>query len=327
MAEKDKTLLMQDISETLRPRMFVNMYDEAVNEIQGKLDAYDVTHAGEDAMLSCDLLDAFIDGKRAAGRGESTLTRYRYVIEAFLRAENVTTRQVTAEHVRHWFSQELARGVRDSTVRGYREVLWSYFSWLADNRLISSNPMRAVEQIRCEELDRPAFSSGDLDVLRRHCVSIRNMAIIYFLISTGCRVSEMTALNRADVDLEAGECVVFGKGRKERTVFLTDEAVIVLREYLATREDDKEPLFLGLQGKRLQPGGVRAMLKVLSEQTGVADVHPHRFRRTMITRMLDHGMPIQEVAILAGHSDVDTTMGYYAASKEHIRNSFRLHSA
>lgn len=327
MAEKDKALLLNDISETLKPRMFVNQFEEATNEIQEKLDSYSVEHIGADQPESCDLLDAFIDGKRSAGRCESTLVRYRYIIETFLRAENVTARQVTAEHVRHWFSQELTRGVRDSTVRGYREILWSYFSWLADNRLIAVNPIRAVEQIRCEELDRPAFSPGDLDTLRRHCASIRNLAIIYFLISTGCRVSEMTALNRADVDLDAGECVVYGKGRKERIVFLTEEAALVLREYMATREDDKEALFIGLQGKRLHPGGVRAMLKVLSEKTGVADVHPHRFRRTMITRMLDRGMPIQEVAILAGHSDVDTTMGYYAASKEHIRNSFRLHSA
>ena len=103
--------------------------------------------------------------------------------------------------------------------------------------------------------------------------------------------------------------------------------MLVLREYLASREDDKEPLFIGYQGRRLQPGGVRAMMKALSVQTGIQDIHPHRFRRTMITMMLDRGMPIQEVAILAGHSNVDTTMGYYAASKNRIKNSFRLHSA
>ena len=327
MAEKDKTLLMQDISDTLRPRMFVNMYDEAVNEINGKLDNYDVTHAGDGGELPCDLLDAFIDSKRASGRCESTLTLYRDVIGKFLRAENVTTRQVTADHIRHWFSRELARGIRDSTVRNYRSVLKSYYSWLTDNRIIAVNPICAVEQIRCEELDRPAFSPGDLDILRRNCNNIRNLAIIYFLTSTGCRISEMTSLNRADVDLDAGEFVVYGKGRKERPAFLTDEAVIVLREYLATRTDDKPPLFLGLQGRRFQPGGVRAMLNVLSKKTGIQCVHPHRFRRTMITKMLDRGMPIQEVAILAGHSNVDTTMGYYAASKERIKNSFRLHSA
>ena len=327
MAEKDKTLLLQDISETLRPRMFVNQYEEATQEIQEKLDSYSVEHIGADQPESCDLLDAFIDSKRASGRVEKTLVRYRYIISQFLRAEGVSTLQVTPEHIRHWFSQELARGVRDSTIRGYRDILNSYFGWLADNRLISRNPVVVVEQIRCEEKTRPAFSFSDLDVLRRRCANIRNIAIIYFLLSTGCRISEMTALNRADVDLEAGECVVYGKGRKERTVYLNEESVLVLREYLASREDDKEPLFIGYQGRRLQPGGVRAMMKALSVQTGIQDIHPHRFRRTMITMMLNRGMPIQEVAILAGHTNVDTTMGYYAASKNRIKNSFRLHSA
>lgn len=326
MAEKDKVLLLQNIEDTLKPRMFVNMFDEATQEIQEKLDDFDVEYVGNVQPESCDLLDAFINAKRASGRSEKTLVRYRYLIERFLKAESVSTRQINAEHIRHYFSTELARGIADRTIRGYRDVLNSFFGWLADNRLIRINPILMVEPIKCEEKERQSFSFADLDQIKRNVPRIRDIAIIYFLLSTGCRISEMVALNRQDLDLQEGECVVYGKGKKERTVFLTEEAVLVLREYLATRTDQLEPLFLNHCMKRLSAGGVRAMMKKLSEDTGVENIHPHRFRRTMITIMLNRGMPIQEVMILAGHSKADTTMKYYSCTKSRIKNSFRIHS-
>lgn len=334
MAEQDKALLLQKVDGTLRTRMFANLLEEAENEIQDHLDGFEVEYIGSEKIESEDLLDAYLAAKKASGRTEKTLTRYRYVIQRFLKAVNVKTREVNADHIRSYLANERERGIQDSTLDGIRQVLYPYFDWLHKMNKIRFNPVAQVETIKTEKKERLAYSMTDIEIMKRQCNSdpvmrhpLRNNAIICFFLATGCRVSEVVGLNRDEVDLENGECTVHGKGRKERTVFLDDVAILALKEYLASRHDDNEALFLGYNMQRLKQSGIRAMLKHLAEKAGLENVHPHRFRRTTITRLLNRGMPIQEVAILAGHDKIETTMEYYSCTKDRIKNSYRLYSA
>lgn len=327
MPSQDKVLLMHKIEDTLKPRMFANLLEEAVEDIQGHLDEFEVSRISEDAVESDDLLNLYLDAKKIAGRTEKTLTRYQYIIERFLHSVHIKTRDITKAHLRQYFANELERGISERTVDGIRQVLSGYFDWLEHEGLIPRNPAYNIEAIRYEQKERLAFSYVDTELLTRGCTSLRDRAIIAFLMATGCRVSEVSGLNRSSVDLENGECIVFGKGRKERTVYLDDVAVLTIREYLASRSDTEEVLFVGRRGTRLQPGGIRAMLKKLAKNCGVENVHPHRFRRTQITRLLNRGMAIQDVAIIAGHTKIDTTMKYYADSKARIKNSYRMYTA
>ena len=326
MSIQDKTVLMHKIDETLKPRMFANLLEEAQEQITTTLDDFDVTYTGSEQNESCDLLDAFINAKKAAGLTDKTLFKYRYQVGRFLRYAEVHTRNVTSDHVRNYFAAELARGISDTTVRGYRDDLNSYFGWLFNNRLISINPMASVEPVKCEIKEKTAFSSYELDRLKRNCENKRDLALLYFLFATGCRIGEVVSLNRSDINIGESECIVYGKGKKERTVFMTDDALVVLREYLASRTDNYEPLFLNRLNRRLQAGGIRFRLHQLADKAGVENVHPHRFRRTLITFLLNRGMPIQEVMIIAGHSKADTTMRYYSCNKSRIKNSYMVHT-
>lgn len=322
MATQDKVILMNEIEGTLKTRMFANLLEEAVTEIQGHLDEFDVQRVVRQGDYEDDAMDAFVKAKRIEGRSEGTITRYMYTIGRFMAFAKVKTRDVNTYHIRAYFAEEHERGVSDSTIEGVRQVLSSYFGWLANERMITSNPMHNIGTIKCQQKVREAFSETDIEKLKRSCHSKRDTAIINFLLSTGCRISEVVALNRQDIDFNTGECIVLGKGNKERTVYLNEVAMLTLREYLASRNDDLEPLFIGRQMERILPGGIRAMLKKLEETSGVENVHPHRFRRTMCTNLLNRGMAIQEVAIVAGHSKVDTTMRYFSINKSKIKNSF-----
>ena len=165
--------------------------------------------------------------------------------------------------------------------------------------------------------------SSELERLNRCCTNRRDRAILHFLRSTGCRISEVTELDRSVVNIESLECVVHGKGNKERTVYLDDVAGMVLAEYLDSRTDDNPALFVNRYKERMQPGGVREMLNKLAEAAGVDHVHPHKFRRTLATNMSRHGMPIQEVAKILGHEKLDTTMKYVVLNKDDVKASYR----
>ena len=329
MPEKDKAALMIKVEQTLKPRMFANLLEEAVTEIQDHLDGFDVTQrSGLPDSAPDDLLEAFISAKRVGGRSEKTLVRYRYVIGRFMHHANVPTSSVTTYHVRDYFSAEQLRGVSDGTIEGIRQVLNGYFGWLEHEKLIPSNPVFNVEPIRCQKKERLAFSYTDVELIRKNTYkSLRNNAIVSFLLATGCRIGEVVGLNRNDVNFDQLECVVLGKGNKERTVFLDDVAAMTLKEYQLSRTDSCEALFVNRSGNRISAGGVRDMLCKVSAASNVENIHPHRFRRTLITRLLNRGMPIQEVAIIVGHEKIDTTMKYFSSSKGRIKNSYRTYMA
>ena len=326
MPSQDKVLLLGRIEETLKPRMFVNMYDEASAEISATLDDFSVEYLHTTAARSNDLLNTFIAAKVAAGRTEKTTMRYRYIITRFLQFAGVEIREINADHIRAYFAAEHDRGISDRTLDGIRQVLKSFFVWLFENRKISANPMVSIDAIKCEEKIRPAFSAVELDKIKKACACPRDLALVNFLLATGCRIEEAMQLNVSDINLSSDELIVHGKGRKQRDVFFDDVAAFSLQAYLATRTDDNPALFLNRAGRRLNQGGARNILKRIEKVSGVRNIHPHRFRRTLISTLLKRGMPIQEVARLVGHAKLDTTMKYFFCDKTRIRNSYHLYS-
>ena len=288
----------------------------SMNELRG----------GQWEMPEDDLLGAFTASMRVRGRSERTINRYSYVIGRFMKYAGVPARAVNVYHIRNWIAEEKKRGIQDSSLEGNRQVLSSYFGWLFRESLIDKNPVLNVGTIKVPKKQKKIYTDIDLEKLNRCCGTLRDRAILHFLSSTGCRISEMTELDRDAVDLEAMECVVHGKGNKDRTVYLDAVACMLLGEYLESRKDNLDPLFVGQRGERLQPGGVRYMLKQLGDRAGVDHVHPHKFRRTLATELTRHGMQLQEVANLLGHEKLDTTMKYVVLNKDDIKSNYRRYA-
>ena len=231
-------------------------------------------------------------------------------------------------HIRSWLAAEKERGLMDSTLEGYRQVLSSYFGWLFKEGLIERNPMANVCTIKVPKKQKETFSDVDMSKMMSACKTLREKAIISFLYTTGCRVSEMVALNRNQLDLRNQEVLVHGKGDKERTVYFDSVTANLLERYLKRRKDKLDALFIG-QGvgrekpNRLQPNGVRVLLKRVGKRAGVQHVHPHKFRRTRATELARHGMAIQTISHLLGHEDISTTMEYVMQRPEDIKIEYR----
>ena len=259
-------------------------------------------------------------------RSEKTIARYEYVIRRMMEFVTVPTRRITVHHLRNYLAHEKERGVADSTLEGTRQLFSAYFNWLQRESLIEKNPTANLGTVKVAKKEKLRYTEIEMEKLNQNCETIRDRAILHFLASTGCRISEMTELNRDDVDLEKLECVVHGKGNKERTVFLSEVAGMIIREYLDGRTDDSEALFAGRGSERLQPGGVRFMLNELAKRAGVEHVHPHKFRRTLATELTRRGMPIQEVAKILGHEKIDTTMRYLDMNNETVKANYRRYA-
>ena len=270
-----------------------------------------------------DLLDCFVSALKVEGRSQKTIDRYIYIIKRTMKAIGVPTRRVTVYHLRDYIAKEKERGISDNTLEGYREIFSAYFNWLQRESLIERNPTANLGTIKVPKKTKMIYSDVELERLRQHCHNPRDIAIMSFLGATGCRISEATALNRDSVDLQNLQCIVHGKGNKERMVFLDAVTGMQLSDYLDSRTDGSEALFVGKGGKRLQPGGVRAMLCKLAEDAGVEHVHPHKFRRTLATNLTRHGMPIQEVAQILGHEKLDTTMEYVVLDNESTKSAYK----
>lgn len=327
MAIQDKVILMNRIEDTLKPRMFANLLEEATEQINDTLDDFNIEQIRKDDVGNDDdCVNAYISAKIAEGKSEKTVTRYKYEIERFLKAENVTAKEVTAAHIRAYFEQKMNNGISNNTIKGLREIFNAFFGWLFIERMIKYNPVSNIAPIKVQKKVKPSYSSMDIERMRLSGLSKRDAALINVMLSTACRISEIVGLNWDDVDLQNGEIKVLGKGNKERKAYLDEISTVMLKEYKASRCDDNPAVFITRYFKRMTPESVRHMLTKVSKKTGVEHIHPHRFRRTQITMLLNRGMPIQNVAIMVGHSKIDTTMKYYYASEANIKADFKKYS-
>lgn len=325
MAIEAKAVLLKGLEQQLSTQITAADMTRVLSAVSDQLAAFDVAQV-DTGETRDDLLDAYVAAMRIQGRSEKTIARYTYLIRRMMDSVKVSTRSITVYHLRQFLASEKARGITDRTLESNRQVYNAYFNWLFRERLIDTNPVANLGAIKCVKKIKEVYSEVDIERLKFCCRNTRDRAIISFLLSTGCRVGEVVRLNREDVDLANMECRVMGKGNKERTVFLDAVTAMLLRDYLDQRTDDFPALFVGRGSSRLSANGIRKMLSVVSAAAGVEHVHPHKFRRTLATSLIRHGMPIQEVAAILGHDKLDTTMQYVVLDKTDVKNAYRRYA-
>ena len=326
MSIEAKATLLNSMEHELSRMITAADMSAVLTVLSDQLAEYEVQHTGTGLDQPDDLLDAYLAAMQIQGRSPKTIERYKYIILRMMAAVNVPTRQITVYHLRQYLAQEKRRGISDRTLESIRQIFSAYFNWLQRENLIETNPTANLGAVKYQKKIKKIYSEVDMEKMKFGCRSKRDFAIIAFLASTGCRVSEMTQLNRTDVNLNDLECKVVGKGNKERTVFLSPVAGMAVQEYLDSRTDDYEALFIGKGTKRLKPGGVRYMMKKLQERVHVDHIHPHKFRRTLATTLTRHDMPIQIVATILGHEKLDTTMQYVVLNKADVKNAYERYA-
>lgn len=269
-------------------------------------------------------LQLFLDAKKIEGCSERTLQYYRVTIEKMLLSITTPIRKITTEEIRKYLVEyQRENGCGKVTVDNIRRNISSFFSWLEEEDYVLKSPMRRIHKIKTKQQVKETISDEEIEKLRDNCKCARDLAIIDLLYSTGIRVGELVNLNISDIDFEARECIVFGKGDKERKVYFDAKAKIHLQDYLNKRQDDNPALFVTLDAPydRLKISGVEIRIRRLGRLLDMTRVHPHKFRRTMATRAIDKGMPIEQVQKLLGHSQIDTTMQYAIVNQTNVKTS------
>ena len=305
----------------------VAMLNKTLIEVVNK---YEVTameagndHGGESNEK---LLEKFIAAKRIEGRTRPTLLYYESTIRHLLSDVPGSLLNFTAEDIRDYLSDfQQKRQSSSVTVNNIRRIFSSFFSWLEQEDYIIKSPMRRIHKVKTGTRVKSTISDEEMETLRDHCDNKRDLAMIDFLASTGIRVGELVRLNRTDINFNERECIVSGKGNKQRIVYFNARAKTHLLNYLGERTDENPALFVSLHQptERLRISGVETRLRKLGRETGVMHVHPHKFRRTLATAAIDRGMPVEQVQRLLGHVKIDTTMQYAMVNQNNVKMSHR----
>lgn len=277
-------------------------------------------------FTNMELINKFIAAKEIEGCSERT-TKYYYA--TLIKMDSMITKNVThltTDDLRMYLTEyQKINNCSKASIDNIRRNLSSFFSWLEEENYILKSPMKRIHKIKTDKVIKETYSDETLELLRDNCNNLRDLAIIDLLSSTGMRVGELVGLNINDIDFENRECVVFGKGNKERPVYFDARTKIHLRNYINSRNDDNVALFVSLDAPhdRLNISGVEIRLRQLGRKLGINKVHPHKFRRTVATKAIDKGMPIEQVQSLLGHSQIDTTMHYAMVNQNNVKESHR----
>ena len=275
---------------------------------------------------SNDLIAKFISAKRIEGCSEKTIKYYQTTIDAMVTSLNKSVRQIRTEELRAYLTEYQSRNQSSRvTIDNIRRIFSSFFSWLEDEDYIIKSPVRRIHKVKTATSIKETYSDEELERMRDNCKELRDLAMIDMLASTGMRVGEMVLLNRDDIDFAERECMVFGKGDKERMVYFDARAKLHLQEYLASRTDNNPALFVTLRAphERLHIGGIEHRLRELGKQLNIQKVHPHKFRRTLATMAIDKGMPIEQLQRLLGHQRIDTTLQYAMVKQSNVKTAHR----
>ena len=277
-----------------------------------------------------EFLKMFLDAKRVEGCSERTIQYYKVTAEHMLSQTKKEVRKITTDEMRSFLADYQKRNnCSNVTIDNIRRNISSFFTWLEEEDYILKSPMRRIHKIKTKTVVKETISDEAIEKLRDHCTELRDLAIIDLLYSTGIRVGELVNLDISDLDLEQRECIVFGKGDKERKVYFDAKAKIHLQRYLDSRSDNNPALFVTLDApfNRLKISGVEIRIRELGRSLGLNKIHPHKFRRTMATRAIDKGMPIEQVQKILGHSQIDTTMQYAIVNQTNVKNSHQKYIA
>lgn len=287
-----------------------------------------VTIANEDPTdeIEIDYVEMFLAAKKIEGRSEKSLKYYQSTIEKMIEKIGKTVKHITTDDLRGYLSEYLRENDSSKvTIDNIRRILSSFFGWLEDEDYILKSPVRRIHKVKTGKSIKETYTDEQLELMRDSCEEPRDLAMIDLLASTGMRVGEMVLLNREDINFEERECVVFGKGDKERIVYFDARTKMHLKNYLETRTDDNKALFVSLSipHKRLKIGGVEVRLRKIGKALGIEKVHPHKFRRTLATMAIDKGMPIEQLQQLLGHQRIDTTMQYAMVKQSNVKIAHR----
>ena len=277
-----------------------------------------------------EFLDMFLAAKRVEGCSDRTIQYYRVTIEHMFTQIETAVRKITTEEIRVYLAEYQKRNnCSNVTIDNVRRNISSFFSWLEEEDYILKSPTKRIHKIKTKKVVKNTISDEGIEKLRDNCREIRDLAIIDLLYSTGIRVGELVNLNIDDIDLEGRECVVYGKGDKERRVYFDAKAKVHLKKYIDTRKDNNVALFVTLDAPydRLKISGVEIRLRELGRKLNLEKIHPHKFRRTMATRAIDKGMPIEQVQKILGHSQIDTTMQYAMVNQNNVKSSHQKYIA
>lgn len=273
-----------------------------------------------------DALKLFVDAKRIEGCSERSIGYYNTTLKALFKSITKNYLVIETEDLRKYLSDYSQNSKASKiTVDNVRRVISTFFSWLESENYIMKSPTRRIHKIKVGKVVKETYSDEMIELIRQNVSSHRDLTIIDFLISTGVRVGELVKLNITDLNLEAKECVVVGKGNKQRKVYFDARTKIEIQQYLSSRNDDSKALFVSLSKpfNRLQISGVETVLKKIGKKVGLGRVHPHKFRRTLATKAIDKGMPIEQVQKMLGHAKIDTTLEYAMVDENNVKNSHK----
>lgn len=271
-------------------------------------------------------LDFFIAAKKIEGCSIKSLNYYYTTLVKMLDKVNVIYFSITTEDIRTYLSDyQENSGVSKATIDNMRRIISSFFSWLENEDYIMKSPARRIRKVRVGKIVKEIYTEENIELMRQNCKNTRDLAIIDMLYSTGMRVGELVRLNISDIDFENKECVVLGKGNKQRKVYFDAKTKIHLQQYLNSRKDTDPALFVSqlYPYNRLKISGVEIALRKIGEKLHISKVHPHKFRRTLATKAIDKGMPIEQVQHLLGHTKIDTTLGYAMVDDENVKISHK----
>ena len=322
-----KQHLINEIIQGMLPYLN-NAQSEKLQEVlQYTLFNYEVVeNENKKGLSEQNLVDLFLAAKRIEGCSEKSLKYYESTINAMLDDLQIDVKQIVTDDIRTYLTEYQARKQSSKvTIDNIRRILSSFFSWLEDEDYILKSPVRRIHKVKTGTNIKETYTDEALELMRDNCTELRDLAIIDMLASTGMRVGEMVLLNREDIDFNERECVVFGKGDKERIVYFDARTKIHLQNYLNSRDDDNPALFVSLQRphNRLQISGVEVRLRQYGKCLGLNKVHPHKFRRTLATMAIDKGMPIEQLQQLLGHRRIDTTLQYAMVKQSNVKIAHR----
>ena len=307
---------MQKMTDTLTPTQMQKLNQvltEVINEQKPNI---------SNTNTNTILLEKFLTAKRVEGCSEKSIKYYKSTLDNVITKINKNIQNMDTDDIRTYLSEyQMSGKVTKVTIDNVRRIISSFFSWLEEEDYIMKSPARRIHKIKTGINVKEPYTDEELEMMRDSCKNKRDLAIIDILASTGMRVGELVNLNQADIDFEKRECIVLGKGNKERKTYFDARTKIHLQNYIKSRIDDNKALFVSLNGghKRLNISGVEIRLRELGKSLNIDHVHPHKFRRTLATRAIDKGMPIEQVQILLGHTKIDTTLQYAMVSQNNVK--------
>ena len=325
-----KETFLSAVIHRLESNFTADQIMKVVEVVEDELSKYEINRQASDEEVrmreNSQLVGIFLSAKRIEGCSEKTIHYYQSSIEKLLTTIKKEVCNITTNDIRCYLAeQQDTKHLSKVTIDNLRRIFSSFFSWLEDEDYITKSPVRRIHKVRTDTLVKEVLSDESMEVLRDSCTEIRDIAMIDLLASTGIRVGELVKMNREDIDFQERQCVVFGKGNKEREVYFNARTKIHLKRYMDERTDNNPALFVSLSAphSRLTISGVEARLRQLGKRANILKVYPHKFRRTLATMAIDKGMPIEQVQKLLGHVKIDTTLHYAMVNQTNVKLAHR----